>query len=76
MIWFARLELGDEFINVEMDAVDKEDALRLVDRQNKRLALLNNRAEYHLVSLVPEHAGKKVSRFRKKGDRNARSSFR
>lgn len=53
MIWYARLELGNEFIHIEMDAVDKEDALRLVDRQNKRLAVLNNRPEYHLVRLQP-----------------------
>lgn len=50
-LWYARLEHGDEFIDIQMDAKDKEDALRIVARENKTLAALHSRPEYRLKRL-------------------------
>lgn len=56
--WYVRFERdplkrGGEYIDVYADAVDKEHAIELAQRQNVRLALLNSRSEYELVSAVP-----------------------
>ena len=49
--WQARLELGNEYMEISIQDCPRKEAKRLAQRQNQKFAEDYDRPLYHLVSL-------------------------